>query len=310
MPPAETSLPLRKVGDVSIDRIRALACWKGGISAQPLHGGLSNESWKVTDDAGSHVVRFGEDFPFHHVSRANEVMAASAAHAAGFAPEVEYSAPGVMVSAFLEARTWDEPDLRADPGRVGLYLRDFHRKMPAEVSGPGAVFWVFHVIRDYARTLAKKKSRFAADLPRLTAIAAEMEAAQLPLPIVYGHHDLLPANFLEDAGGRLWLIDYEYAGFGTAMFDLAGAASNAAMSEEEASALLAAYFGAPPDGATLRAFDAMQCASLAREAMWAMVSEIFLAAPGADYDAHAREYLGRLDAALDGYRSRHGKGRA
>ena len=28
---------------------------------------------------------------------------------------------------------------------------------------------------------------------------------------------------------KLWLIDFEYAGFNTAMFDLAGAASNAGM---------------------------------------------------------------------------------
>jgi thiamine kinase-like enzyme len=292
---------------MSLDRIRALPCWRGGIAAAPLRGGLSNESWKVTDDAGAHVARFGEDFPFHHVARANEVMAARAAHRAGFAPEVEYAAPGVMVSRFLAARTWGEADLRADPGRVGHFLAEFHRRMPGEVSGPGVIFWVFHVIRDYARTLAARASRFAGDLPRLVAVAEAMEAAQVPLPIVFGHHDLLPANFLEDAAERLWLIDYEYAGFGTAMFDLAGAASNAGMAPAEARALLAAYFGAAPDAATLRAFDAMQCASLAREAMWAMVSEIFLAAPGADYDSHAREYLGRLDAALDRYQSSHGK---
>jgi len=292
---------------MTIDRLRALPCWRGAVSAEPLTGGLSNESWKVTDAAGAHVVRFGADFPCHHVSRASEVMAARAAHACGFAPEVEYAAPGVMVSAFLAARTWGEADVRADPGRVGRYLREFHAKMPREVSGPGVFFWVFHVIRDYARTLAAKGSRFAADLPRLVAVAEAMEAAQVPLPIVYGHHDLLPGNFLEDAGGRLWLIDYEYAGFGTAMFDLAGAASNAGMDAAEAGALLSAYFGHAPDAATLRAFDAMQCASLAREAMWAMVSEIFLAAPGADYDAHARDYLGRLDRALGRYQSLHGK---
>lgn len=292
---------------MSRERIGALPCWRGGIAAQPLTGGLSNESWKVTDEAGAHVVRFGEDFPFHHVARANEVMAARAAHRAGFAPEVEFAAPGVMVSRFLDARTWGEADLRADPGRVGRYLAEFHRRMPGEVTGPGVIFWVFHVIRDYARTLRAEGSRFTGDLPRLVAVAEVMEAAQVPLPIVYGHHDLLPANFLEDAEGRLWLIDYEYAGFGTAMFDLAGAASNAGMDRAEARALLEAYFGAAPDAATCRAFDAMQCASLAREAMWAMVSEIFLAAPGADYDAHAREYLGRLDAALDRYQSSHGK---
>lgn len=292
---------------MSIDRIRALPCWRGEISATPLTGGLSNESWKVLDGAGAHVVRFGEDFPFHHVNRANEVMAARAAHLAGFAPDVEFAAPGVMVSRFLAARTWGEADVRADPARVGRFLRDFHRAMPREVTGAGAIFWVFHVIRDYARTLRARGSRFAGDLPRLVGVAEAMEAAQVPLPIIYGHHDLLPANFLEDAAGRLWLIDYEYAGFGTAMFDLAGAASNSGMGEDAADALLSAYFDVSPDAATRRAFDAMQCASLAREAMWAMVSELFLAAPGADYDAHARAFLGRLDAALDAYQSSHGK---
>lgn len=292
---------------VGTERIRALPCWRGEIVAEPMAGGLSNESWKVTDAGGVHVARFGEDFPFHHVSRANEVMAARAAHRAGFAPEVEYAAPGVMVSRFLQARTWGAAEVRADPERVGRYLGEFHRRMPGEVTGPGAIFWVFHVIRDYVRTLAARGSRFAGDLPRLGGIADAMEAAQVSLPIVYGHHDLLPANFLEDRDGRLWLIDYEYAGFGTAMFDLAGAASNAGMDAGEARALLGAYFGTAPDAATLRGFDAMQCASLAREAMWAMVSEIFLAAPGADYDAHAREYLGRLDTALDRYQSSYGK---
>ena len=271
--------------------------------AVPLQGGLSNESWKVTDSAGDYVVRFGTDFPFHHVERTREVAAARAAHAAGFAPEVKYSAQGVMVCAFLEARTWGEADMRANPERIGHLLRAFHQKMPAHVAGPGAIFWVFHVIRDYARTLAAKGSRFSADLPRFVTLAEELEAAQRPLPIIFGHHDLLPGNLLDD-GQSLWLIDFEYAAFGTAMFDLAGASSNAAMAWSESEAMLGAYFDGTPDAGLLRAFDAMQCASLLREAMWAMISEIFLAAPGADYDAHARDYLARLDIALDHYHSR------
>ena len=281
---------------MSIERIRALSCWRGEVVAEPLTGGLSNESWKVRDAAGVHVARIGADYPFHHVERAREAMVARAAHAAGFAPRVEHTEGGIMVSAFLAARTWGAEDLRAAPERVGALLRDFHRAIPGEVTGPGFIFWVFHVIRDYAATLRRAGSGFAGEVPRYLRLAAEMEAAQVPLPIVFGHHDLLPANFLDD-GDRLWLIDFEYAGFGTAMFDLAGAAE----------AMLAAYLGEAPDAGFLRAFDAMQCASLAREAMWAMVSELFLAAPGADYDAHARDYLDRLDAALDRYRTDHGK---
>lgn len=291
---------------MSIERIRALPCWRGEISATVLTGGLSNESWKVTDDSGAHVVRFGIDFPFHHVFRDREVIAARAAHAAGLAPAVEYSAPGVMVSQFLPARTWSEADMRANPDAIAAIVRDFHHRMPAHISGSGGFFWVFHVIRDYARTLEKHHSPFLANLGRYVALANGLEAAQVPLPIVFGHHDLLPGNFLDD-GTRLWLIDFEYAGFGTAMFDLAGSASNAGMTEAESTRLLIAYFGHNPDPTTRRAFDAMQCASLLREAMWAMVSEVFLAAPGADYDAHARDYLGRFEAALHSYQTIHGK---
>ncbi|MGB5558137.1 MAG: phosphotransferase family protein [Paracoccaceae bacterium] len=290
---------------MNITRIRNLPCWQGDITAEPLTGGLSNESWKVTDHAGAHVVRFGKDFPFHHVSRDREVMTARAAHAAGFAPKVEYAAPGVMVSEFIDARTWGEADLRNAPDRVAEMLRDFHTAMPDHVTGAGFAFWVFHVIRDYARTIEQGESPYAKRLPAFLKTAREMEAAQVPLPIIFGHHDLLPANFLDD-GSRLWLIDFEYAGFGTAMFDLAGAASNSGMDEDQSNRLLTAYFDAPPDPATLRAFDAMKCASLLREAMWAMVSDLHLSAPGVDYAAYATENLARLDQALDQYHQNHG----
>jgi hypothetical protein len=78
------------------------------------------------------------------------------------------------------------------------------------------------------------------------------------------------------------------------------------MAEAAAKTMLTAYFGAEPDAPLLRAFDAMQCASLLREAMWAMVSDLHLNAPGADYAAYARENLTRLDAALERYRSKYG----
>lgn len=284
--------------------LRALP-WQGEITAEPLLGGLSNESWKVTDAAGAHVVRFGRDYPFHHVDRAREVMVARAAHAAGFGPRVEHAAPGVSVVEFLNARTWGAEDLRANPERLGDLLRRFHRDMPAHIAGAAFLFWPFHVIRDYARTLRAGDSAFTPDLPAFLSLNAELEAAQIPLPLIFGHHDLLPANFLDD-GSRLWLIDYEYAGFGTALFDLAGAASNAGMTPDETDRLLIAYFGTLPDTPLRRAFDAMQCTSLLREAMWAMVSDLHLAAPGADYKSYARENLDRLDAALSQYHSRHG----
>jgi len=90
------------------------------------------------------------------------------------------------------------------------------------------------------------------------------------------------------------------------MFDLAGIASNAGMTAAESGELLAAYFGREPDRQTQRSHLAMQCASLLRETMWSLVSELHLTAPGADYVAYTRENLSRLETALDSYRTKYG----
>ncbi len=211
-----------------------------------------------------------------------------------------------MVSRFIEGRTFEAVDIRDNIDRIAGIVSRFHKEMQDHVTGPGFIFWVFHVIRDYAATLRKGGSRMVGELDRYLDISREMEAAQVPLPIVFGHHDFLPANFIDD-GERLWIIDFEYAGFSTAMFDLAGIASNAGFDAEQSDALLAAYFGKPPDEALRKSHAAMQCASLLREAMWSMVSELYLNAPGADYVAYTAENLDRLTVALDAYRSRFGK---
>ena len=288
------------------DRIRGLPCWRGRIDIAPLKGGISNESYLVSDGVGRHVVRLGKDYPFHHVFRERELMTARAAHAAGFAPEVRYAEPGIMVSAYLGAKTYGAKDVAVERRRVADLLRRFHTAMPAEIRGAAFLFWPFHVVRDYARTLKAGNSRMVPHLPAYLALADELEAAQAPLPIVFGHNDLLPANILDD-GTRLWLIDFEYAGFSTAMFDLAGATSNAGFSPEEAEDFLEAYFDRAPDPALRQSHAAMECASLLREAMWSMVSELHLTAPGADYVGYTAENLERLEKALDHYRTKYGK---
>jgi thiamine kinase-like enzyme len=289
----------------TLERIRALRCWEGEVAIAPLKGGLSNESYRVTDAAGQHVVRLGRDYPFHHVSREREMMVARAAHAAGFAPAVQYSEPGLMVTQFLGAKTFAAEDVRAEVERVAGLIHRFHAAMPRQVHGPGYMFWVFHVIRDYARTLSDR-SRLREHLPGWIETSDALERIQVPLPIVFGHNDLLPANFL-DTGDRLWLIDFEYAGHSTAMFDLAGIASNAGFNAEQSYHLLELYFGRPPERELMRSHDAMQCASLLRETLWSLVSELYLETAGVDYEAYTAENLTRFEASLDRYQTAYGK---
>ena len=287
------------------ERVRALDVWRGLKSIVALKGGVSNASFTVIDATGKYVARVGEDYPFHQVSREREAIASRAAHQAGLSPEVVHTAPGIMVVRYLEARTYTEADVRSNAVRAVEIVKRCHAEMGKNIPGQGAIFWVFQILRDYAHTVKAGQHRHAKDLPRLMAISDELEAAQVPLPIIFGHHDLLPSNFMDD-GKRLWLIDWEYGAFGTAMFDLANIASNNSFDEAGEILILESYFGGHPPQSTIRAFHAMKAASALREAIWGMVSELHLNAPGVDYAAYAAEYLGRFERVYADYRKNFG----
>ncbi len=267
-------------------RLARLACWRGPVTLAPLEGGLTNISYVADDGREKFVVRCGADIPVHHVFRDRERAASIAAFESGLSPEVVHAEPGILVLRFVDGRTFGEADLAANIGRIVPLLKTCHAEVGRRVRGPANAFWVFHVIRDYVRLID-------AD-PKYLALADALERVQVPLPTVFGHHDLLPGNFIDD-GARLWLIDWEYGGFGTAMFDLANLSSNGAFGAAEDAALLDAYFDGKVPADLRRAFDAMKAASALREALWAMVSDVHLKTPGVDYAAHARDYLRRFE---------------
>lgn len=286
-------------------RVRGLPLWKGPVTVTPLKGGVSNASFKVTDSTGNYVARLGGDYPFHQVSREREAIAARAAFAAGLSPELVHAGDGIMVLRFLDARTYAEADVRENAAACVDILKRCHGEMGRRITGQGAIFWVFQILRDYGATLTRHNHRLAPQVPGWMAIVDRLEAAQLPLPIVFGHHDILPSNFLDD-GRRLWLIDWEYGAFGTAMFDLASIAANNSFDAAGERLILERYFEKAPGEALWRAFHAMKAASALREAVWGMISELFLAAPGVDYVAYAKDYLGRFEAVHADYLKTYG----
>lgn len=286
-------------------RVRALPLWTGAVTVTPLKGGVSNASFKVTDSTGSYVARLGGDYPFHQVSREREAVASRAAFEAGLSPELVHAGDGLMVLRHLDARTYAEADVRANAARCVDILKRCHGGMGRRITGQGAIFWVFQILRDYGATLTRHGHRLAGEVPRWMGVVDQLEAAQLPLPVVFGHHDILPTNFMDD-GQRLWLIDWEYGAFGTAMFDLASIAANNAFDPAGETLILERYFEREPSDALWRAFHAMKAASALREAVWGMISELFLAAPGVDYVAYAKEYLGRFDRVHADYLERYG----
>src|SRR3569833_2299907 len=155
-------------------RIAGLPIWSGPVEIAPLSGGISNLSFTATDRSGKYVVRVTRDFPFHHVFRDREVMAARAAHAAGLAPEVVHAEPGLMVSRFIEGRVLTVADVQASIPRVARFIGRVHRDLLPRLSGTPFMFWVFHVNRDYVRQL-REAGHAEAPLAQWTAVNAELE---------------------------------------------------------------------------------------------------------------------------------------
>ncbi len=284
------------------DRAAGLTIWTGPVTVEPLAGGITNRNFLVADGGERFVVRIGRDIPVHHVMRFNERAASRAAHAADISPEVVHTEPGVLVMRFIDGMTCTAEDVRdrARLAKVVTLLKRVHHTMALHLRGPLLVFWVFHVIRDYAHTLVEAGSPHAARLAELREAAGELEKAVGPVDLVFGHNDLLPGNFIDD-GDRVWLIDWDYAGFNSPLFDLANLASNCAFDREQESWLLSEYFERAPTAGLLRSYGAMKCASLLREAMWSMVSEIHSDLEF-DYASYTADYLERFAGALADHR--------
>ena len=267
-------MSLDTVREQSSARIAELEIWFGRVDPVPLAGGITNKNFIVEDSGRRYVVRVGSDIPVHGIVRANELAASKAAHLAGLSPRVVHAEPGILVLDFIEGRTFTAEDVRnpANLERLVDMVRRCHHDIPQYLRGPATMFWVFHVVRDYGHTLREGSSRYVVQLP-----------------------DLLAANFIDD-GRRLWLVDWDYAGFNSPLFDLGGLASNSELPAEQAERALSLYFGKTVDDQLRRRASAMTAASLLRETMWSMVSEIY-STVDFDYAAYTAENLRRFEAA-------------
>jgi thiamine kinase-like enzyme len=274
-----------------IARALALPIWQGDARAEPLGGGITNLNVLVTDARRRAVVRIGDDIPVHQIMRFNELAASQAAHAAGVSPAVIHHEPGALVIDFVAGRTMTAADLRVDDmlKQALALVMHAHRDIPRHLRGPALTFWVFQTLRDYAATLQAGKSRHLPVLAGLLDEAADLERAVGRIEMVFGHNDLLPGNFLHD-GTRMWLIDWDYAGWGSPLFDLGGFAANNGLDLRQEAWLLQTYYGQAPDADLWRRYRAMKAAAALREAMWSMVQEIH-SALDFDYRAYTAEYL-------------------
>ena len=215
-------------------------------SARVLSGGLTNTNYLLEADGDAFVVRVSTaNTAILGIDRAREAAALRRASEAGIAPEtVAFLLPeGHSVTRFLtDAKpfTSDEFSRPETVRRVAARLADSHSL--------GSVIGTFDPYADIRRWLATTDERGVARPDRLGAVL------ELVMPTkdrraasgdgqVLCHNDPYYLNVLDD--GDLWFLDWEYAGMGDPMFDLAGVAY--ALDDTGRDILLEAYFGEVTD---------------------------------------------------------------
>ena len=255
------------------NKIKSLPIWKNLENIEPLEGGITNLNFLVSDSGSKSVVRLGSDIPEHLVYRSNEIIVSEAAYQIGVSPKLIYNEPGVLVLEFIESKTLEPKTVRENLNKIVPIIRKIHDEIPNKLSGQPQIFWVFYVIKYYSNYLLNNNSSHISLIPSLLKKAEKLEKISSPREIVFGHNDLLAANFLDD-GSKIWVVDWEYGGFNDPLFDIGGLSSNNDLDENLENEVLEMYFKEKPSKDLIIKYNAMKTASLLRETMWSMVSEI------------------------------------
>ncbi len=188
-----------------------------------IAGSLSNFAWHVSvpgQDCFVRYARAGNELLGADLRAESEILRLVAD--AGIAPRVVRCDPParLLVTQWIPSADTDRTPMARDRmiGRVAATLRELHQLKPP----PGVRAVDFAV---QARQLEAALPATAAR-PALAARAADVLSLLGPGRMqTLCHHDVHGRNMVLDPAGRLWLVDWEYAGLSDPMFDLASCAS-------------------------------------------------------------------------------------
>jgi thiamine kinase-like enzyme len=246
------------------------------VVVSPMMGGITNQNFKVMVGKEAFVVRIcAQNVAIHGIDRQVEQTCNQAAAAIGVAPAfIAFfddlpAHQEVLVTRFVEGRTLAADDVRSQSRlqRVAHLMRKYHA-LPRFAGR----FDVFHIFEQGLTFCKAHNSPLPAWIDDVAAHMARIKTTldHHPPPLAACHNDLLPANLVEAADGRLWLVDWEYAGWGDPFFDLGNLAVNNDFTDAEDEALLMAYQAKVTSWAWAR-LKLMKIVSDAREGIWAMV---------------------------------------
>ena len=260
----------------------------------PLSGGITNLNFRVRLGGSEYVVRLpGDGSPLLGIDRTAERLASEAAARLGIGPPVLAGVHGCLVTGFIEGSPVDPREPAERAVELAHALRSFHESGVQLPVG----FAVGGLLDRYAATVRGRGGELPDDYAHARSLTTRIAGALGTVESRPCHDDLLAANIIRSSdGGRLMIVDWEYAGMGDPRFDLGNLAVNNDFAANDEERLLAAYYGGPPTDARRASLKLMRVLSDAREAAWGVVQGV-VSELEFDFHEYAREHFERLRSA-------------
>jgi thiamine kinase-like enzyme len=280
-----------------VERLRKSGTAHGAIKVERISGGLSNHNFAVHTQSHTYFSRICQERRLLGIDRHNEIVCHQAASDRALAPEVVHHEESLLVTRYIEGRTLGAVDVRnpAIMSKLAALLCRLHEGWDL-LTGEVLYFCPFQTVRTYAATARRLGATLPADIDGLLEDVRGLAGQVAPFRPVLCHNDLMPGNLIDD-GSRLWLVDWEYAGAGHPLFDLANAAANAGFSDQDDHALLESY-GGHFSLRTLAEFRVFKAISFLRESLWSTVQSV-ASDIEFDYRGYASDNLLTYRAARD-----------
>ena len=213
-------------------------------------GGLTNHTYKVTlSDGNEYVVRIPGEGTEEMIVRSDEMISTKLACDLGVDAELLYFGEnGAKVTRFIPNAITMSADLLHEPRHIEQIAQIFRTMHHCGVD-TNVPFEVFSMAKSYEKIIQDKHVSMFEDYQEVKAavmaIKAEIDAA-FDIKKVPCHNDPLCENWVE-GNGRMYLIDWEYAGMNDGMWDIADVSIEAGFDEACDQMLLHAYMGKVPD---------------------------------------------------------------
>ena len=262
--------------------------WKGkDVRYEELGGGITNHNYIVWVDGGppkgdKYVLRVPGQGTDMFIDRNVERDCMIQADKVGVGPRVAYQIDpeGSLVIDFVEGEIMHPDTIAGHPERIKQIVETvkiFHER---------AVFKnriaLFDMLRKYTKIARDVNAPMP---PELESLLLEMDViekatAVRPPADVACHNDLLSENFIVDADGKMWVIDWEYGGMTDPYFDLGDFCVEHPLTVAEEKLVLSAYCG----GMDEHRYARMQLHKLVADLWWSIWAMIQATVSKLDFD--------------------------